>query len=567
MLVSTDKAVHPATVMGASKALAEFAVEAASRAGPATRFATVRFGNVLGSSGSVVPIFRRQIQLGGPVTVTDARMTRYFMTIPEAVQLIIRSGSLGQGGEIFVLEMGEPVSIMQLARDMIELSGLAPGRDIAIEVVGRRPGEKLHEELFNPGERPQPTPAEKIMLADREPLDPEEVEGIFDEISLLVLEGDAAGLAAKVSDLSARRSGAPARVRRRRPERPRMAGFMTDAIPALSLSGEIEKYGGYAGFAAVIGLAVLALLYFAQAREVKRLREWAGRAPERAAELAARVHGRAQLPRGAGAAGRPAARRGRDARRPAGRRRRPRRARGPATARRPRRQRRPRTVAKPGRRRPRRRRQQRGGPAARARGSPRGRGARRGHGRAGGAAKPPRPRSRRRPGRPHRAGAAAGRWCERARRPRASRARLPPTVCRGGGRRPPAAARRRDDPPGADRRVRRPPRGSRRRGRCSGAPPPARPRPCARLPSASRRRAARGRPAAARTPGTAGRAGAIAATAAPCSASRVLVVAGVQLIGGGGDDNTRPPTASASAPPRRQRRQRRGGAAPRRRRS
>ena len=136
VLVSTDKAVQPATVMGASKALAEFAVEAAQQRWPETKFATVRFGNVLGSSGSVVPIFRRQIALGGPVTVTDERMTRYFMTIPEAVQLVIRAGSLGEGGELFVLQMGEAVSIMQLARDMIELSGLAPGRDIAIEVVG-----------------------------------------------------------------------------------------------------------------------------------------------------------------------------------------------------------------------------------------------------------------------------------------------------------------------------------------------------------------------------------------------------------------------------------------------
>ena len=127
VLVSTDKAVQPATVMGASKALAEFAVEAAQQRWPETKFATVRFGNVLGSSGSVVPIFRRQIALGGPVTVTDERMTRYFMTIPEAVQLVIRAGSLGEGGELFVLQMGEPVSIMQLARDMIELSGLAPG--------------------------------------------------------------------------------------------------------------------------------------------------------------------------------------------------------------------------------------------------------------------------------------------------------------------------------------------------------------------------------------------------------------------------------------------------------
>src|SRR3954465_11818653 len=202
VLVSTDKAVTPQTVMGASKALAEYAVEEACQRWPATRFSSVRFGNVLGSSGSVVPIFRRQIALGGPVTVTDERMTRYFMTIPEAVQLIIRSGSLGDGGELFVLEMGEPVSIMQLARDMIELSGLLPEKDIAIELVGRRPGEKLHEELFNGYERPQPTPAEKIMLAEREVLDPALVAGIFDSIGLLALEGDAAALAARVSELA-----------------------------------------------------------------------------------------------------------------------------------------------------------------------------------------------------------------------------------------------------------------------------------------------------------------------------------------------------------------------------
>jgi FlaA1/EpsC-like NDP-sugar epimerase len=202
VLVSTDKAVTPATVMGASKALAEYAIEAESQRYLGTRFATVRFGNVLGSSGSVVPIFRRQIARGGPVTVTDERMTRYFMTIPEAVQLIIRSGSIGSGGEIFVLDMGEPVEIMQLARDMIELSGLRPGEDIAIEVIGRRPGEKLHEELFNPHERPQPTPSEKILRAERDRFDPATVDAMFEEINLLVLEGDAAGLARKVSELA-----------------------------------------------------------------------------------------------------------------------------------------------------------------------------------------------------------------------------------------------------------------------------------------------------------------------------------------------------------------------------
>ncbi len=206
VLVSTDKAVKPATVMGASKALAEWAVEAAAMRYSSTKYSTVRFGNVLGSSGSVVPIFRRQIASGGPVTVTDPRMTRYFMTIPEAVQLIIRAGSLSEGsGEVFVLEMGEPIAIIELAKTMIRLSGLEPERDIAIEIVGARRGEKLHEDLFNPYERLQPTPVQKIMRAAREPLDPESVEQIFGEINLLVLEGDAAALAQHVAKLGSLR--------------------------------------------------------------------------------------------------------------------------------------------------------------------------------------------------------------------------------------------------------------------------------------------------------------------------------------------------------------------------
>jgi len=227
VLVSTDKAVAPATVMGASKALAEFALDVAATRFPGTTYAAVRFGNVLGSSGSVVPIFRRQIERGGPVTVTDERMTRYFMTIPEAVQLIIRTGSLAgerrahytadglleraangrraarTGAEVFVLDMGEPVRIVDLARAMVELSGLDPDRDIEIEIVGRRPGEKLSEELFNSYERARPTSAEKISRAQREPLASEAVEAMFSEIGLLVLEGDATGLAAKVAELSA----------------------------------------------------------------------------------------------------------------------------------------------------------------------------------------------------------------------------------------------------------------------------------------------------------------------------------------------------------------------------
>jgi FlaA1/EpsC-like NDP-sugar epimerase len=206
VLVSTDKAVSPATVMGASKALAEWAVEAAQNRWKGTRYASVRFGNVLGSSGSVVPIFRRQIAQGGPVTVTDARMTRYFMTIPEAVQLIIRSGELATGGDVFVLEMGEPVKIVELATNMIRIAGYEPDVDIAIEIVGRRPGEKVHEELFNPGERPQPTPAEKIVCAIQPPIDPDWVESAFARIEELVYAGDAAVLAGAVAELSAERA-------------------------------------------------------------------------------------------------------------------------------------------------------------------------------------------------------------------------------------------------------------------------------------------------------------------------------------------------------------------------
>ncbi|MGH2916790.1 MAG: polysaccharide biosynthesis protein [Solirubrobacteraceae bacterium] len=207
VLVSTDKAVKPATVMGASKALAEWAVEAEAAKHPRTRYATVRFGNVLGSSGSVVPIFRRQIAAGGPVTVTDERMTRYFMTIPEAVQLVIRAGSLSgeASGEVFVLEMGEPVRILDLAETMIRLSGFDPEREIAIEIVGARPGEKFHEDLFDVHEYPQPTPVQRIQRAGHDRLDPAWVDRTFAEINLLVLEGDAAALAKTVSELSGAR--------------------------------------------------------------------------------------------------------------------------------------------------------------------------------------------------------------------------------------------------------------------------------------------------------------------------------------------------------------------------
>jgi len=203
VLVSTDKAVNPRTVMGASKAMAEWIVAAAGQRHPRTRFISVRFGNVLASSGSVVPIFRSQIERGGPITVTHPEMTRYFMTIPEAVQLVIQAADLGgSSGEVFVLEMGEPVKIVDLARNMITLAGYEPEADIAIEFTGPRLGEKIHEELFNPDEQARRTSAERIVRAVRhQPLDPAWVESTVAELEAMVASGDETNLAVRVVEL------------------------------------------------------------------------------------------------------------------------------------------------------------------------------------------------------------------------------------------------------------------------------------------------------------------------------------------------------------------------------
>ena len=214
VLISTDKAVNPKTVMGASKAMAEWIVQAAGERYPETRFASVRFGNVLASSGSVVPIFRSQIERGGPVTVTHPEMTRFFMTIPEAVQLVIRTGDIGAGkGEVFVLDMGEPVKIVDLAHNMIRLAGYEPERDIAIEFTQPRPGEKLHEVLFSSGEEVQPTAARRINRAVRHnPIDPEWIESTLNSLEHLVLAGDEANLAERVVEMIAAPGGDAATV-------------------------------------------------------------------------------------------------------------------------------------------------------------------------------------------------------------------------------------------------------------------------------------------------------------------------------------------------------------------
>lgn len=186
VMISTDKAVNPTNVMGASKRIAEMYAQTKNRLGK-TKFITTRFGNVLGSNGSVIPLFKKQIEQGGPITVTDDRITRYFMTIPEACQLVLEASTIGEGGEIFVFDMGESVKIIDLAKKMIKLSGLEVGKDIEIKITGLRPGEKLYEELLSDGEKTLATHHPKILKAkvqetgDREIAMIEELIQLFEE--------------------------------------------------------------------------------------------------------------------------------------------------------------------------------------------------------------------------------------------------------------------------------------------------------------------------------------------------------------------------------------------------
>lgn len=195
VLISTDKAVRPTNIMGASKRLAEMVLQALAATNPGTKFSMVRFGNVLGSSGSVVPKFRQQIRDGGPITLTHPEITRYFMTIPEASQLVIQAGSMAKGGDVFVLDMGLSVKIIDLARRMIELSGLAvkneqnPDGDIEIEITGLRPGEKLYEELLI-GNNPKPTSHSRIMKAHEEFVPWAELEGKLNALEMALNVND-----------------------------------------------------------------------------------------------------------------------------------------------------------------------------------------------------------------------------------------------------------------------------------------------------------------------------------------------------------------------------------------
>jgi FlaA1/EpsC-like NDP-sugar epimerase len=197
--ISTDKAVNPISMLGVTKAIAERVVlGVAARASDGQVFVSVRFGNVLGSRGSVVPVFKDQINRGGPVTVTDPKMTRYFMTIPEAAQLIVQAGAIGESGDVFVLDMGEPVKIVDLAHNMIRLSGKEPGLDVAVEVIGPRPGEKLHEELWADGEIASPTSHPKIQRASAVNVDPVWLEAELGELERLVEDGDTLELVARL---------------------------------------------------------------------------------------------------------------------------------------------------------------------------------------------------------------------------------------------------------------------------------------------------------------------------------------------------------------------------------
>ena len=199
-MVSTDKAVNPTNVMGATKRVAELYTQSLNELGK-TKFIATRFGNVLGSNGSVVPLFRKQIEAGGPITVTHEDITRYFMTIPEACNLVLEAGSMGKGGEVYVFDMGEPVKIMDMAKKMVRLSGLQLGKDIEINVTGLRPGEKLYEELLASSENTLPTHHPKILRAKVNTFSHKAIKEQLNLLTEIMIDGDVVGMVRKVKNI------------------------------------------------------------------------------------------------------------------------------------------------------------------------------------------------------------------------------------------------------------------------------------------------------------------------------------------------------------------------------